>query len=312
MNYSETPGTKENAVECKVINMTPELASHYLSNNPLNRPVSQKRVSQFAGMMSAGQWALNGETIVISATGRLLDGQHRLAAVVEHGGPVQMLVATGANDSTFSTIDIGAKRSSGQIVGIHGVTNSNMTAAAAGILYRLFHGAPVFSAVPAPYLLETINRYPSLSLWSNKARTCNAVINVSALLAACAYLDAIAGRPDLADSMVDGLKTGENLSKGNPILALRNRSIGFRGAAGNSRVVWVALVRAMDAMEAGEQLTVIRSGAAIYTMQQRPARFVAHTRDFTPHQRLADLLPGAREVVQDPSVDDAEASLVQA
>lgn len=285
--------TKENAVECKVINMTPELASHYLSNNPVNRPLSPKRVSQFAGMMSAGQWALNGETIVISATGRLLDGQHRLAAVVEHGEPVQMLVATGANDSTFSTIDIGAKRSSGQIAGIHGIPNANMAAAAAGILYRLFHGANSFAAVPAPYLLETIKRYPSLSLWSNRARTCNAVISASALLAACAYLDAIAGRPELADEMVEGLKTGENLSKGNPVLALRNRSIGFHGYSGNARAVWVALVRAMDAMEAGEQLTVIRGGAAIYSIQQRPARFVAHTRNFTPEQRLADLLPSA-------------------
>lgn len=308
MNYPLFPRTKENAVECNVVNMTPELASHYLSNNPVNRPVSPRRVSQFAGMMSAGQWALNGETIVISATGRLLDGQHRLAAVVEHGGPVQMLVATGANDATFSTIDIGAKRSSGQIAGIHGIPNSNTVAAAAGILYRLFHGVKVASAVPAPYLLETIERYPSLSLWSNKARTCNTVISASALLAACAYLDAIAGRPDIADEMVEGLKTGENLSKGNPVLALRNRSIGFRGAAGNGRAVWLPLVRTMDAMEAGEPLTVIRSGASIYAMQQRPARFVAHTRHFTPHQRLADLLPGAHEIVQDRSVANAEAA----
>ena len=37
MNYPLSPRTKENAVECKVINMTPELALHYLSNNPAKR-----------------------------------------------------------------------------------------------------------------------------------------------------------------------------------------------------------------------------------------------------------------------------------
>ena len=279
-------------MECKVITMTPELASHYLSNNPVNRPLARGRVSQFAGMMSAGQWALNGETIVISATGRLLDGQHRLAAVVEHGEPVQMLVATGANDSTFSTIDIGAKRSSGQIAGMLGIPHASMVTAAAGIFYRLFHRTRSTWAVPAPYLLEIIERYPALSLWSSKARACHAVISASALLAACAYLDSIAGRPELADEMVEGLKTGENLWKGNPVLALRNRSIRFHGHSKNARMAWAALVRTIDAMEAGEQLTVIKGGWTIYSIQHRPARFDLHTRNFAPEQRLADLLPG--------------------
>jgi hypothetical protein len=298
MNHPYPPRTKENTVECKVINMTPELASHYLSNNPSNRPISKSRVEAFAGMMESGQWALNGETIVISSTGRLLDGQHRLAAVVRYDGPVQMLVATGAPDAAFSTIDIGAKRSIGQICGMNGVPNAHLTSAAAAILFRLFHGLAPTGAVPAPYILEIIKRYPEFDAWSPKARACRSVISAAILLAACVYLDAIALRPDLADEIVDGLKTGENLARGNPVLALRNRALSARGNAGggHGRAIWVALVRTIDAMEAATPLTVIKSGASSW-VTLRPARFVANTQSFTPKQRLQDLVPAGAAVV---------------
>lgn len=293
MNYPLIPRTKENTVECKVINMTPELALHYLSNNPANRPVSQARVNQLAAMMANGQWALNGETIVISSTGRLLDGQHRLAAVVKYGGYVPMLVATGALDAAFGTIDIGAKRTVGQICGMHGVPNAKMAAGAAAILFRMFHGCGSTVPVPAPCILEVVERYPEIEAWANKAR--RSVISSASLLAACVYLDAIAHRSDLAEKLVDGLKTGANLARGNPVLALRNRALNTRGGSGENhgRAAWVALVRTIDALEADQALIVLKSSVSAHAQQLRPARFLAHTRHQTPRRRLLDLAPVA-------------------
>lgn len=280
-------------MECKVINMTPELASHYLSNNPSNRPINQAHVNLLAAMMSNSQWALNGETIVVSSTGRLLDGQHRLAAVVKYGGSVPMLVASGALDAAFGTIDIGTKRTVGQICGMNGVPNAKMVAGAAAILFRMFHGSLSTMAVPAPCILEVVARYPELPAWSNKAR--RAVISSASLLAACVYLDAIAHRADLAERLIDGLKTGADLARGNPVLALRNRTLNARGGSGenHTRAAWAALVRTIDALEADESLVVIKLGVSAHGLQLRPARFLLHTRHFTPRRRLLDLAPVA-------------------
>jgi hypothetical protein len=294
MNYPYPPRTKENTVECKVINMTPELASHYLSNNPTNRPVSRARIIQFAAMMANGQWALNGETVVISATGRLLDGQHRLAAVVEHGHAVPMLVATGALDSTFSTIDIGAKRSAADILSISGFRNVNILGAAAGTIYRLFHGLGGNVSVPPPSILAVAERYPSLSKWAGKTDSTNRIVSGAALTTALVYLDTFACRADLAEELYSGVKTGEDLRRGNPILAFRNRCINARAESGGTgvsqRYIWGTLIRTIDALEAGEQLVLVKSFDPTNTLR-RPARFAWHTRNFTPEQRLADIPP---------------------
>lgn len=296
MNYPQTPRTKENIVECKVITMTPELASHYLSNNPSNRPMSPRRVSQFAAMMANGQWALNGETVVISATGRLLDGQHRLAAVVEHGHAVPMLVVTGALDSTFSTIDIGAKRTAGDILSISGFSNTKTLGTAAGIVYRLFHGMASNDAVLAPSILAVAERYPSLSTWAKQTDATSNIMSGAALTTACFYLDVFARRPALADALFHGVKTGEGLLRGDPILAFRNRCINARAEIGSHgaalRHIWGPLVRTVDALESGDQLLQIRSLDST-TALRRPGRFAWHTRYFTPEERFADLPPKA-------------------
>lgn len=296
MNYPQTPRTKENIVECKVINVTPALAAHYLSNNPSNRRIAPSRVSSFASMMEAGQWVVNGETIVVSATGRLLDGQHRLSAVIEYGRAVPMLIATGAADSTFSTIDIGAKRTASHIFTMSDIPYAAATAAAAAILYKLFHNVMATHSVPTPYLLELVRRYPQISQWAPKAERSKNIIATAPLLAACVYLDAIAHTPQLAAELVEGLQTGENLSRGNPVLALRNRSLNMRAmrtnATNGGRVIWPAIVRSIDAMEANALLMVAK-GQPIKTAVLRPARFLSHARQLTPEQRLIDLPPNA-------------------
>ena len=64
--------------------VTPKMAEALLSRNGGNRPViwtgPVRSVSAYAAAMSRGEWVLNGEPIIISSTGELNDGQHRLHA----------------------------------------------------------------------------------------------------------------------------------------------------------------------------------------------------------------------------------------
>ncbi len=90
--------------------MTVEKAKELLENNDHNRKVTTSRVQEYAKEMTNGLWLYNGESIIVSVSGRLLDGQHRLLAIVESGVEIEMELVEGVPDSdggvdTFLTIN---------------------------------------------------------------------------------------------------------------------------------------------------------------------------------------------------------------
>lgn len=100
--------------------ITPEQASDLLTNhNPSNRRLDTRHALFLAQEMERGTFRPdNGDSIRIDTDGNILDGQHRLAAIVRAGKPVTMLVAKGVDRETFATIDTGKRRTVQDIVGI--------------------------------------------------------------------------------------------------------------------------------------------------------------------------------------------------
>jgi len=91
--------------------ITPEVASVILDRcNHGNRRLRQGVVEKYAKMMKSGDWHLSPEAIVISNTGRLLNGQHRLSAVVKAGRAVRFVTIRGPGDDVFAVLDRGAVR----------------------------------------------------------------------------------------------------------------------------------------------------------------------------------------------------------
>lgn len=100
------------ALTSKVETITPQIAVEYLSHNKLNRPLRMKWVLKLSHQMKEnGAWHLSGEPLIFGESGELLDGQHRLKAIVLSGTTHKFLVVRGAKDKTFTTIDTGQKRS---------------------------------------------------------------------------------------------------------------------------------------------------------------------------------------------------------
>lgn len=64
------------------------MAETWLSRNSNNRNLRGQVIASYARDMKSGAWVLNGETVKIASNGQLLDGQHRLNAVVESGQTV--------------------------------------------------------------------------------------------------------------------------------------------------------------------------------------------------------------------------------
>lgn len=107
--------------------ITPEMAQEYLKFNTENyRSINKFRVMSYASDMKNGKWQLNGEAIKFDETGKLIDGQHRLQAIVSAGVPAEMLVIREVPEGT-NLYDIGSNRSMGQIAKARGVVSSSYT-----------------------------------------------------------------------------------------------------------------------------------------------------------------------------------------
>lgn len=98
-------------MKLEIQSITPEMAQQYLKKNlSNNRNLRQNVVLKYARMMRKGEWKLTHEGIAIDTNNKLIDGQHRLAAIVESGCTIEMLVATEVPATTCTVINTGASR----------------------------------------------------------------------------------------------------------------------------------------------------------------------------------------------------------
>ena len=95
--------------------ITPESASHYLLSNGGNRKLREDRIKQIVDIIKTGEWQTTHQGIAFSENGSLLDGQHRLHAIVKSNIPVLVQVTRGVSNDAFKTIDCGLKRSSSDL-----------------------------------------------------------------------------------------------------------------------------------------------------------------------------------------------------
>lgn len=128
----------------KIVAVGPELARKWLDRNMGNRPVSVATVVRYAEEMSKGRWKMTGDPVRFSTTGKLIDGQHRLHAVIKSGVTINVLVITDLQDSIFNVIDTGRGRGKADILSIeYGLPfeTTKLLASAATIAYFYEHGA---------------------------------------------------------------------------------------------------------------------------------------------------------------------------
>ena len=112
----------------------PTRAEAILTGNTDNRPVDQARVNKYAKQMAAGLWKeSSAELVQIAENGRLIDGQHRLKAIIQSGVTVTMTVVDGCDASTFDVIDTGKTRTHNDVFSIAGLPKG--TAPLARIVY---------------------------------------------------------------------------------------------------------------------------------------------------------------------------------
>lgn len=90
--------------------MTPEVADSLLRGNRYNRAIRKAWVSFLANEIRNGRWKLTSSAIAIAPDGRVLNGQHRLMAIVEAGIPAMVMLALNMPEDGFVAEDRGIGR----------------------------------------------------------------------------------------------------------------------------------------------------------------------------------------------------------
>lgn len=118
------------------MDVDPGLAAHWLQNNFVNRPLTEDTVRSYARDMVNGVWVATHQGIAFNDLDHLIDGQHRLSAIVMCGLTIRMMVTFGLPSriagramTTMDAVDRGKTRSVADQLKIqHGLKNGSAIA----------------------------------------------------------------------------------------------------------------------------------------------------------------------------------------
>lgn len=249
--------------EVDVVTVTPQLAAEWLQANRHNRALRKRAIADYARDMAAGKWLQNGEAIKFASDGTLLDGQHRLKAVIEAGIPVVFMVVTGLPLATQETMDAGRKRTTADALALRGEGNATVLAAILRRVWMWDQGDLKFAHNHMPTTAECaqllkdrpeIHRSVEIAVrvhGSFRYLPQSATGTAHHLFSRISTEDAVWFFARLGD--------GANLPAGHPVLTLRNRVMADR--ADRRHVAdyrYLAyLIRAWNAVREGRELARI-------------------------------------------------------
>jgi hypothetical protein len=104
------PPAPQRDMTTMVVEITPAQAEEFLRGNASNRPVRRSWVKTLREIIERGEWVLTHQGIALTPTLQLLDGQHRLMAIVQAGITVKMNVTFDCDPAAYTVIDGGIKR----------------------------------------------------------------------------------------------------------------------------------------------------------------------------------------------------------
>ena len=130
------------------MDVTPEMAGDLLKNNATNRRVRPGHVNALAAVMAAGQFQSTHQGIALNEEGQVVDGQHRLLAIIKSGVTITMPVAFGVNAEHYGhlMIDVGMNRTTADVYAVDRFVAQPCT------FIAYMHQSTRHKAILAPYL----------------------------------------------------------------------------------------------------------------------------------------------------------------
>jgi hypothetical protein len=251
--------------------ITPERAEQWLAANTTNRPLSRSTVRGFAEAMRRGDWLVTHQGIAFDTNGVLVDGQHRLAAVIEADEPIEMTVFTDVEPDTFDVLDTGKRRNAADVLAIEGEKSTTMLAAMVRTVW-LYHNRRDASwsggsaAVTNHQIVQTLAAHPRIRECVPVGERVAAETGmIKSAAGAASYLIEQANKRTNLDEWHEGIIDGAGLAKTDPRLVFRRTMFALaRKQAGvvqrrrDTREHVALYIKAFNAWAAGDPLPSLR------------------------------------------------------
>lgn len=224
-----------------------------------NRNLRQHIVNVYASEMRAGKWKDGGQ--IVLCNGELIDGQHRLHAVIASQSTITVSVLHTTDASMYAVIDAGMGRTVGDVLQSAGVRHYNQVAAIARLVIAYETGV-AFNNSHA--VREVANRQSILAEATAHEQSYVEAAQFAGLQAAGlfnksglgAMFVVLSRRAPDAHEWLMGAVSGANLDDGDSRLAMIRWSGLNRGVSGPIHLA--AWIRARNAHASNKTLALIK------------------------------------------------------
>lgn len=260
-------------VHTRIETISPEKAYRYLEGNIHNRPIRQHRVRELADAMRRGEWKVTHQGLAFGKTESkgdqiLVDGQHRLWAIVESGVTVEMMVTLGIDPETFKVIDTGTSRSNSDTLAVLKEPYYKSLADALSWLFRHENGMMATSTGGSGYsrpsntqVEDMIEKHPAIRNSLRVPKTFKPVSLMPRGIAIWLHYEFSQRDVQLADMFFSGVGTGEALRADDPRYVLRARlldNMANKQSKLHSEVIAAIIIKTWNAFVARKTLRTLR------------------------------------------------------
>ena len=276
----------------EIMLVTPALAQQWLDESKFdNRRLDDRMVDRIAQDIKKGTWKLDGNAIRFDKKNDILDGQHRLYAIIRAQKAVQSIVIRGLDTDAKDTIDTGKSRTLSDLLHFHGHINNSVLGGACRLaigyeehnedLMAWAQSTGKLRAVPSKVIAKAdgdkaiVDAVQSTISYSYVRQLLG-----GGTLAFCYYLLRKAAYNDayVADTFFQALEKGDNLKADDPILILRNtlsirdmKAYAVKGSTKMQTVRVALVIKAWNAWRTGKKFQILRwaQGSEAYPVPVR-------------------------------------------
>lgn len=265
-------------VTAEVMLVTPKMATEWLASHENVRPLSKKRVESLAHDMQTGNWKVTHQGICFDEHDKLIDGQHRLHAVVLSGASVRMLVCRSRGITIHDALDRGTPRRLATLTG-----RRTREIAAVGVLRFFEAGQVIHRPLTLGEAQDIFDHHDKAFEALAEVRGASRLIG--GVLAACVWAHPC--EPAKVVRFAEQVARGEMIKRGDPAYAFRSWQARPSGRRSHAENAGLAAANCLRYFLVGEQLASVFDGESGYralTAQRRRHRL--------PHTPEAETVPG--------------------
>lgn len=213
---------QEDKMFSEFLEISPSKAKSILEMQPQNRRPIRSKVLAYSQLMLAGRWQENHpQGLIFNAEGELINGQHRLLAVIESGRTIKFFCTFNASNDAKILLDTNTPRridQTGKILGMQ--TTSTAIAITRALYYQIGNIKSLRPQIPAEILLEKFKENEAAITFAAQRTAKNSIVAAPIrVVLARAYLS---HDHEKLLSFIKTLDSGFDEGDANTAIALRN------------------------------------------------------------------------------------------